>query len=78
MPMQERVDKYLDDHMLYLEDNHEKEERMKAFNIIEQMFVQSKDEGLHESEDPQLQTAAQQLRQYFQNPKNTEFFDKSI
>ena len=74
----DRIEKYLDDHMAYLEGNLEKEERRKAFNIIEQMFAQSREDGLRDSEDPTLKRAVTQLEKYFSDTQNTEFFDKSV
>ena len=67
----EREEKYFEDHKLFLENKKEQIDRTKIFFILEQFYE-------HSREQPsQLSEAQEHMREYFSDPDNTYFFDKT-
>jgi len=65
------MDKFLEDHRLFVENKKEQQDRIKLFYILEQFFE-------HAREKPDKMSAAQDhMREYFADPENTFFFDKN-
>lgn len=67
----ERIEKYEEDHSLYMENKKEQQDRTALFYILEQFYE-------HSRENPdKLSTAQDHMKDYFSDPDNTFFFDKN-
>lgn len=71
-----RRDVWLDEHKAYKENKLEQQERIETFYVLEQFFESQRQNPATE-ENKELHEAQQHIREYFNQPENTYFFDKN-